>query len=115
MADNSVDEHTHKLFIERNYGKEPADWIVVHRDDCPKETYHGELGQKDEYPMIHYTCRVQACIDANGIDDIENWKELPHGEHKIKSYYEYHAGEAGGTYGEEHEIGLILVEDDNGN
>lgn len=113
MAANSVDEHPHKLLIERNHGKEPIDWCVVHRPDCPKETYQGQLGEKDPFDMIHYTCRVQAVIDGNGIDDIENWQELATGEYEIKSYYEYIPGDFGGSYGAEHEIGLFLVTEDN--
>lgn len=110
MAANSVDEHPHKLLIERGEYTS-TDWCVVHRPDCPTETYQGQLGEKDPFDMIHYTCRMQAVIDGNGIDDIENWKELETGEYEIKSYYEYHPGDFGGTYGEDHEIGLFLVTD----
>jgi hypothetical protein len=113
MPENSIDDEPHKLMIERNHDKEPIDWVVVHLPSCPTETYQAQLSEKDPFDMIHYTCRMQAVIDGNGIDDIENWQGLETGEYKIKSYYEYHPGEFGGTYGEDHEIGLLLVEDES--
>jgi len=105
------DKEPHILVIENTDG----DHYVKHLDDCPKEEFSSgdwEMDMSD--PLEYYTCRTQAAIDGNDIDDIENWRELPPGEYKIKSYYEYHPGEFGGSYGAEYEIGIFLVNEDDG-
>jgi hypothetical protein len=104
---SNQDDQPHTLVIEHaDHEKGEWDWFVLHLPTCPTEDV---VGFGDE-PLEYFTCRVQAVIDANGIDDIENWRELKPGKYPIKSYYEYYPGEYGGTYGEEHDIGIFLVE-----
>lgn len=109
---NSVDEIPHVLVIEEKCD-DPIDtvWHVRHLDSCPKEQFLGWFDKHE--PMQYFTCRVQACIDGNGLDDIENWKDLPVGEHLIVSQYVYYPGDFGGSYGAEHEISLMLKEADD--
>jgi hypothetical protein len=110
----SKDEQPHILVIENiDEEKGEYDWYVEHLPDCPKETYDTGMWDQKHEPMEYYTCRTQAVIDNNSLDDIEDWKKLAPGRYKIKSYYEYHPGEFGGTYGEEHEIGIVMVENDD--
>lgn len=107
--DYSEDEKPHILVIHSKYDSERGgDWTVEHLDDCPIEIYSsGDFEEKHE-PLEYYNCRLQAAIDGNGLDDIEDWKELEPGEYKIKSYYQYWPGEYGGESDAEHEIGIFL-------
>lgn len=109
MSKYDEDDVPHILVIE----VQGEDWWIKHLKDCPTETFDAgetDFTQKHE-PVVYFTCRLQAVVDGNGLDDIENWKELPPGEYEIASYYQYYPGEFGGQYGEEHEIGLYLVKE----
>ena len=100
------DELSHILVIENT----DHDWYVKHPPTCPTQKVIGGMFDDLEGFEFRHDCRVQAILDHNGIDDIDDWTDLAPGEYEIKSYYEYHPGELGGTYGEEHEIAIFLVE-----
>jgi len=102
----SEDEFSHILVIENTEG----DYYVKHPSCCPTSRASGMFDDLEETIGWYYTCRVQAVLDGNGLDDIENWKDLAPGEYEIKSYYEYHPGEFGGSIGADHEIAIFLVE-----
>lgn len=117
MANYDEDDKPHTLVIENEYdevlGRKP-DWSIIHLDDCPVEVFSdGSFDEKHE-PLEYHNCRVQAVIDGNGIDDIEDWWRLPPGEYKIVSYYEYYPGDYGGSLGAEHEIDIFMITDENG-
>jgi hypothetical protein len=104
MPKNDKDTEAHILVIE----EQGESWDICHLKKCPTER-GGAMFDDIEGETLYYTCRVQACIDANGLYDIDGWDELPPGRYDIISYYEYYPGEFGGSYGEEHEIGLLLI------
>jgi hypothetical protein len=102
---NDIDEQPHILILGIDDDGVFIDEIH-HLDSCEVEV---DTALPHEIPFAQrHTCRVQSIIDCNGIDDIDGWRELPPGEYEIKSYYIYHPGEFGGSYGAEHETGIVL-------
>ena len=91
-------------------GKE-AYYEIEHLPGCPIETY-------DDGGVIYesYNCRVAWVVDNWSLDFLEHddgrvgWQLLEPGSYLISSYTEYVPGEFGGTYGEEWDTGVRLVD-----
>lgn len=57
------------------------DWTVEHPLDCPTETIPAPDGHVD---IEFHTCGVGTCVEANGLDDIQGWRDLDEGRHAIR-------------------------------
>lgn len=90
---------------------EEARYEIEHLRGCPVETY-----DYDGVVYKRHNCRVAWVQDNWGLDFLEHddgrvgWQLLEPGSYLISSYTEYVPGEFGGTYGEEWDTGIRLVD-----
>lgn len=117
MSATTDREHT-LIISEPGDGLEPKrEWRVVHPPTCPWEAYDLDRSILWDDPLrgerrfdFHRVCLTQYEIDNIGLDGLEDWEKLPVGKHKIVVESIYYPGEFGGTWGEEWDVVMNLVE-----
>lgn len=111
---NSEDAIFHLLVItEHEDGKS----YEIEHPDCPTKVVNlDSIGSENSIEYVHRTCRMQWAVENSDLDFLEHqdgsegWLSLEPGVYRIVSYTEYRPGEFGGTYGEEWDTGVRLVE-----
>lgn len=88
----------------------------IEHPGCPTKVVELDSIGGDAITYEHYNCRMQWASDNSGLnyleheDGSEGWMSLEPGIYRIASYTEYRPGEFGGTYGEEWDTGVRLIE-----
>lgn len=113
---STQDDIPHLLTVIHGEGEKYFE--VDHPSECQTETVTLDSLAPECGPIQyeHYVCRVQWVIDNAGLDFLEHpdgkegWLHLEPGTYPIIGYTNYIADEFGGTYGEEWDTGVMLVQ-----
>lgn len=119
--ENSEDAAPHLLLVV-DTGEERY-YEVEHPPECQKEYFvlEGISGDQEAFEKFErYTCRVAWVCEGWGLDFLqlagelkghEGWEKLAPGLYPIMGFTDYSPGELGGTWGEEWDTGVYVLED----